>query len=80
MGADDPTDEINARREVEEELGIPMGSEEALQLHEGKELSEKDKLKTRPLMFVDTVRYESDEHNFFANVYLMEHDGCDLKL
>ena len=69
MSADDDTDEINARREVQEEIGIDMGVDQFYQ--EGKE--------KHPLLFIKTQKYESKTDNFFCNIYFMKWNG-EIKL
>ena len=69
MGADE-TNELNARREVQEELGIDMGVDE---------MERPGERKPHELLFVKAYKYETSNDNFFCNIYLMKYDG-PLKL
>ena len=55
VNADDEDDEVNARREVQEELGINMNVDQYLQSRNQPQSINNDII---PLHFIDTIRYE----------------------
>ena len=62
------TDELNARREVQEELGIDMG----VDLNK---LPDKYTPPPHDLTFIKAQKFESHTDNFYCNIYLMIYDG-----
>ena len=73
MGADE-TNELNARREIQEELGINMGVD---LFDPSKPDNEKKDYGPAPhdLTFIKAHKFESPTDNFYCNIYLMMYDG-----
>lgn len=80
LSADDKTDEINARKQVEEEIGINMGSDLCIKEYNGHELDFGEKMRIPPMRFVSTVKFEDKNRHYFCNIYLMGFCGDTSEL
>lgn len=82
---DDMSVEVNARRQVEKQLGINMHSDLAIMIEQEKELTFEQKLSIPPMRFIDAVKYEDYEEKprrplgrtynlattrYFCNIYV----------